>query len=103
MSIKKKYSKNKKNCKVTFTVPKEIGDQFKTISLVGDFNLWDPKENIFLKTEKDGVYSASIILVSNNHYQFRYLGDGAHWFNEPDADKEVETYFPGARNSVVVV
>ena len=53
MSIEKKYSKNKKNCKVTFTVPKEIGDRFHILSLVGDFNFWDPKENIFSETSSE--------------------------------------------------
>ena len=103
MSIKKKYSKNKKNCKVTFTVPKEIGDRFHVLSLVGDFNYWDPKENIFSETGKDGTYSISVVFDSNNEYQFRYLGGGVHWFNEHEADGEIATYFPGANNSVVIV
>ncbi|VAX25742.1 hypothetical protein MNBD_IGNAVI01-1521 [hydrothermal vent metagenome] len=103
MAVKKEYSKNKKSCKVTFSIPKEIGDRFKMISLVGDFNNWDPKANIFSETEKDGTYSLSIVFDSGNEYQFRYLGDGVHWFNEHEADKEIETYFPGATNSIVIV
>ncbi len=103
MSLKKEYSKNKKNCKVTFTVPKEIGDRFQILSLVGDFNNWNPNTNIFSETEKDGAYSLSVVFDSNNEYQFRYLGDGVNWFNEHEADKEVGTYFPGANNSVVIV
>ena len=103
MSIEKKYSQNKKNCKVTFTIPKEIGDRFHVLSLVGDFNYWDPKESIFSETEKDGSYSISVVFDSNKEYQFRYLGDGVHWFNEDEADGEIATYFPGANNSVVIV
>jgi len=103
MAIKKEYSKNKGNCKVTFTIPKEIGDRFRIISLVGDFNNWDPRANIFSETEKDGTYSVSVVFDSGNEYQFRYLGDGVHWFNEHEADGEVETYFPGSHNSVVIV
>jgi len=103
MSLKKEYSKNKKNCKVTFTIPKEIGDRFQILSLVGDFNNWNPNTNIFSETEKDGTYSLSVVFDSNNEYQFRYLGDGVNWFNEHEADKEVDTYFPGANNSVVIV
>jgi len=103
MSIKKKYSKNKKLCKVTFQISKEMGDQFSKVSVVGDFNNWDPSANYFSETEKDGSYSVSVMLESNQEHQFRYLGDGVNWFNEPDANMEIESFYPGFHNSVVIV
>jgi len=103
MAVKKEYSRGKKNCKVTFSIPKELGDKFDTISLVGDFNNWTPNKNVFTEIESDGTYSATIVLPSNKEYQFRYLGDGIHWFNEQMADKEVDTYLGGAKNSVIVI
>jgi hypothetical protein len=103
MSIKKKYSKNKEVCKVTFQISKEIGDIFSKVSVVGDFNDWNPSANYFFETEKDGSYSVSIMLDSNKEYQFRYLGDGVNWFNEPDANMEIESFYPGFHNSVVFV
>ncbi len=103
MSIKKEYSQNKELCKVTFKISKELGEQFEKVSVVGDFNNWNPNANYFSKTEKNGSYSVSVMLESNKEHQFRYLGDGVNWFNEPDANMEVESFYPGAHNSVVVV
>lgn len=103
MSIKKEYSQNKELCKVTFQISKKLGDQFGEISVVGDFNNWNPSANYFSETEKDGLYSVSVMLDANKEYQFRYLGDGVNWFNEPDANMEIESFYPGAHNSVVIV
>ena len=103
MSIKKEYSQNKELCKVTFQISKELGNQFDKVSVVGDFNKWNPSANYFSETEKDGSYLAVVMLESNQEHQFRYLGDGVNWFNEPDANMEVESFYPGAHNSVVVV
>ena len=103
MAIKKEYSKNKANCKVTFIVSKEIADNFQKFSLVGDFNDWSPDANIFSEMEIDGSYSATIVLESKKEYEFRYLVDGIHWFNESEADREVQSYYQGSKNSVVVV
>ena len=47
MALKKQFSRNGKECKVTFTLPKEIMSNFSKISLVGDFNNWDPDVNLF--------------------------------------------------------
>jgi hypothetical protein len=38
MAINKRYSKDKKACRVTFTLPKEISENFEEICVVGDFN-----------------------------------------------------------------
>ena len=103
MALNKKYSSNKKSCKVTFTLPKEFVFNFNKVSLVGDFNNWSTNENLFSETEADGSYSVSVILESNKEYQFRYLCDGVHWFNEPEADKQVDSYVKGSKNSVIAV
>jgi hypothetical protein len=103
MAIKKEYSRDKKSCKITFSIPKDLGNKFHTISLLGDFNNWDPNTDIFTEIESDGTYSTTMVLPSGKEYQFRYLGDGVHWFNDNEADKEVETYFEGSKNSVIVI
>jgi 1,4-alpha-glucan branching enzyme len=103
MLLKKEYSSNKKKCKVTFFLPKDIADNFNSISVVGDFNQWDPHANLFSEKEADGSYSVAVILEANNKYQFRYLADGIHWFNEAEADGEVESYYKGSKNSVIVI
>lgn len=103
MAIKKKYSQNKGECKVTFILSNELSKNFHTISIVGDFNNWSPNKNMFAETEPDGSFTTTIILHSNKSYQFKYLGDGVNWFNEIDADKEVNSYFEGSKNSVIII
>ncbi len=100
MAIRKEYSKNKEVCKVTFVLPRDIARNFKTVSLVGDFNEWNPDANKFAETEKNGDYSVTIELPAGKKYQFRYLADGVHWFNEEEADGEIQTYV-GSYNSVL--
>jgi hypothetical protein len=103
MSIKREYSQNKAECKVVFILSKDFAKKFNKISVVGDFNNWSIEKNIFAETEVDGSFSATIILSTNKSYQFRYLGDGVNWFNETDADKEVNSYFEGSKNSVIII
>jgi len=103
MALNKEYSHNKKECKITFTLPKEIMSDFSKISLVGDFNNWNPDVNVFTENQVDGSYSAEVVLQSEHEYQFKYLCDGVQWFNEPEADRQVDSYFAGAKNSVIVV
>ncbi len=103
MAIKKTYSQDKKVCRVNFTLPKEICENFQEISIVGDFNGWDPGENKFSQKNSDGSSSIEIVFDSGKEYQFRYLCDGHIWLNEPDADKEKLTYFGNAKNSVLVL
>jgi 1,4-alpha-glucan branching enzyme len=103
MAILKKYSKDKSICRVTFTIPKEIGDNFEQVSLVGDFNDWDIHKNIFSHKSSDGSFLVDIDLLSGKEYQFRYLANGEIWYNEPEADRQVLTHFGDSDNSVLVV
>ncbi len=103
MAIKKQYSKDKKICKVTFTIPKETAQSFEQLALVGEFNNWDPNANLFTETVKDGSWKCSVELNAGGEYQFRYLGDGETWLNEPEADKFVPTHYGDSENSVVVL
>lgn len=98
MPIKKEYSKDKATCKVTFTLPKEIAEQFDEVSLVGDFNNWDHKSNLFTKTNN----TITIELEASKEYQFRYCGNGV-WLNESEADKHVLNPFGDSENSVIIV
>ncbi|GBD87066.1 hypothetical protein BMS3Abin03_00992 [bacterium BMS3Abin03] len=103
MALRKKYSANKKNCRVTFTLPKEIGANFEELSVVGDFNNWDSHANRMTENEPDGSYSTTIDLKAGKEYQFKYLLDGNQWLNEPEADKRVDTYISNSKNSMIKV
>ncbi len=103
MPIKKEYSQNKDECKVTFTLPKDLAENFSSISVLGDFNKWDPHKNQFYENEADGTFTSTVALETKKHYQFRYLADGVHWFNEAEADDEVDSYYKGFNNSVIIL
>ncbi len=102
MSIKKQYDKKKQVCKVTFTLPKKIANSAKNVSLVGDFNGWNPEVNP-MKRRKDGAFDLTINLDQGNAYEFRYLLDGNSWENDDSADNYVPTPFGDTDNSVITL
>lgn len=63
--------------KVTFVVDCEQCDE--PLSVVGDFNDWDPHKTP-LKKRSNGTRSAAIELESGASYRFKYLGEGGNWF-----------------------
>lgn len=101
MALKKRYRKSKPGCKVTFKIPKEISSAHTKASVVGDFNGWDEKKHPMKKLKSDGTFSISIDLDTGKSYQFRYLLDGNHYVNEPEADKQIVTHFGDSENSVI--
>ncbi len=100
MSLKKKFLKTKKTCKVTFSLPKEAVGDANEVKLLGDFNNWDKENGIPLKV-KNGNFTTTVELKAGEEYQFRYLIDNEKWENDWDADKYLSTPF-GVENSVVV-
>ena len=102
MSVIKKYLKNKPVCSVTFSIGSDLGKNYKTASVVGDFNNWDANANP-MKQLKSGQFKTNIKLSSDNEYQFRYLLDGKTWENDNDADRFVITSFGDSENSVIKV
>lgn len=103
MAIRKKYSKDKKVCQVTFTFLKKIRENYKEISVVGDFNNWDPNQNKFSTKNSDRYSSIVLVLETGKEYQFKYLCDGQIWLNEPKADKQVLTQYADSENSVLII
>jgi 1,4-alpha-glucan branching enzyme len=102
MSLKKRYLKTKPVCKVTFRVPKTVAKDASSISIVGEFNDWQPGATL-MKSLKSGEFTATVDLVAGNEYQFRYLIDDQTWENDGKADKYVRTCFGDSDNSVVIV
>lgn len=102
MSMKKKYIKNSKLCKVTFRVPKEASMNAKSISIVGDFNNWSIKDNP-MKKLKSGEFTLELDLEAKKEYQFRYLIDEKIWENDWAADKYARSEYGNCENSVIVV
>ncbi|MFD1936843.1 isoamylase early set domain-containing protein [Nonomuraea mangrovi] len=67
---------------LTFTMPADIPGP---ISVVGDFNQWDPYAHPMTRTPQ-GAHSTVIALPQGTSICFRYLAEGGVWLDEPDAD-----------------
>jgi 1,4-alpha-glucan branching enzyme len=56
-----------------------------TVSVVGDFNAWEPgRHELILR--RNGSRSVSVTLTPGVH-RFRYLGTDGLWFDEDHADR----------------
>ncbi len=95
--LNKTLNKRGKTCRVTFTVPAEVGAQ--TVHLCGEFNGWDRTSHP-LKRRRDGRFSTTITLETGRSYRFRYLLDGERWENDWQADAYVPNEY-GSEDSVV--
>ena len=97
--MKKSFTKNGKSCRVTFSLPAEVGAE--TVALCGEFNEWS-QETHPLKRRKDGSFSTTLSLQSGSEYRFRYWVDEERWENDWEADKYLPNEF-GSDDSVIVV
>lgn len=86
-----------KPIKATFVLP--LSETPNPVSVLGDFNLWDPLAHP-LKKRANGTRSASVELESGRRYAFKYLAEGGTWFPDPTAD-EHETNEYGETNSII--
>lgn len=101
MTIKKQPLKSKPVCKVTFRVSKEMAAGADLVTVVGDFNHWNPIETPMSQL-KSGEFTAVLELETGKSYEFRYLVGGDIWYNEPEADGFVANSF-GSENSLLVL
>ncbi len=81
--IKRSKGKSANTVKVTFVIPHD-SDQ-APVSVVGDFNDWDPSALKLVKRSND-TRSASVDLAEGASYRFRYYAADGTWFNDDAAD-----------------
>ena len=80
--IKKAADKNDK-VKVTFVMPHSEGQA--AMSVVGDFNDWQPGATKMVK-RNNGTCSVSLVLDPGQRYGFRYFLEDGTWVNDEAAD-----------------
>ena len=73
--IKQTPVKGSKKVKVNFVLPKE--STAGKVSVVGDFNGWDPFVHP-LKPRSNGTRSVSVTLPVSQRFAFRYLDEHGH-------------------------
>ena len=93
---------DKKNCKVTFILDKGDFSEFDDIRVLGDFNGWHYERGLIMDLKKN-QFKASVSLKGGQNYEFRYILNGRHWFNDPQADGLVNSPFYGISNTLLVL
>jgi len=68
--------------RITFELPADR--MFGTVSVVGDFNDWQPGVTTF--QGRGSTRTAFVDARAGRRYRFRYLGDGGYWFDDDAAD-----------------
>jgi 1,4-alpha-glucan branching enzyme len=97
--LKKDAIKNSDRVKLTFVLP--FDPARPKVSVVGDFNGWDPAANRMGK-RNNGTLSTSVTLAAGQKLRFRYFTPDGQWFNDESADAYEPGEF-GEDNSVVYV
>jgi len=65
--------------RVTFVL--QAGDSVGPVSVVGDFNDWNPYAHP-LRRRANGTRSAVVKVPAGSRFHFRYLADGGRWFDD---------------------
>jgi 1,4-alpha-glucan branching enzyme len=81
--LKREVLNGSNQVKVTFVIPND-NDQPK-VSVVGDFNAWDPNSTVFVKRQNN-TRSVSAMVDAGQRYRFRYYNADGVWFNDDSAD-----------------
>jgi hypothetical protein len=68
--------------KLQLVLPDDIHDG--PVSAVGTFNGWTPGRHRLIR-RSNGTRSVTVTVASGQPVQFRYLGSGGRWFDDPDA------------------
>jgi hypothetical protein len=87
---------SEQNFNVDFTL---FMPEAKSVSLVGDFNGWDPEVHKFVK--KGNRWEIKLKLKPGI-YQYMFLIDGKQWIVDPKASKYVSDSF-GGKNALIEI
>jgi 1,4-alpha-glucan branching enzyme len=65
--------------RVTFALPADVPDG--SVSVVGNFNDWDPSAHP-LRRRANHTRSAAVTVPAGSTLHFRYLAEGGVWFDD---------------------
>jgi len=72
-----------------------------TVAIAGDFNGWNPQDNILEDSEGDGIWTGTLNLEPGR-YEYMFVLDGEKWFPDPNALRYVKDGF-GNKNAILEV
>jgi 1,4-alpha-glucan branching enzyme len=71
------------------------------VAIAGDFNGWNPQDNILEDPEGDGIWTGTLNLKPGR-YEYMFVLDGEKWFPDPNALRYVKDGF-GNRNAILEI
>jgi 1,4-alpha-glucan branching enzyme len=95
--IKKTPVKGSDKVKVNFVLPKD--SVAGKVSVVGDFNDWDPMVHP-LRPRSNGTKSVTVTLPVSQRFAFKYLDEQGRWLDDDAAHEYVDNGVGGV-NGVV--
>lgn len=72
-----------------------------TVAIAGDFNRWNPQENLLEDPEGDGIWTGTLKLEPGR-YEYMFVLDGEKWFPDPNAFRYVKDGF-GNKNAILEI
>jgi hypothetical protein len=72
------------------------------VSVVGDWNNWDPEAQELKKSTNDTLWVIEMKLEKGREYRYQFVIDGEKWVPDPDAAIKIDDGFGGV-NSVLVI
>jgi len=96
--IKREILKKSEQVKLTFVQPYD--NTQPKVSVVGNFNGWDPTAAPLIK-RSNGMASVSVTLPIGQRVVFRYVTQDNQWFNDDAADA-YESSEHGSENCIIV-
>ena len=83
---------------VTFVL---VAPQAGKVTVVGNFNDWNPAANPMQRTPTGGTWTVTVPLEAGRH-EYSFVVDGTHWMPDPAAPLAADDGF-GVANSVLLV
>jgi len=74
----------------------------RQVSVVGDWNGWDPTADPLTDRDRDGLWEIELRLRRGQEQQYQFLIDGERWVPDPDSPLRVEDGF-GGFNSILQI
>lgn len=78
-----------------------VAPQASQVTVVGNFNGWNPTANPMERTPTGGTWTVTVPLEAGRH-EYSFVVDGSHWVPDPSAPLASEDGF-GTANSVLLV
>jgi hypothetical protein len=72
-----------------------------TVAIAGDFNSWNPGDNLLEDADGDGIWTGTLKLEPGR-YEYMFVLDGKNWVPDPNALRYVKDGF-GNKNAILEI